>query len=432
MPTARAFDAPGLIRTAVLLALFAVGCGLMPVRPAQAAGRNILLIIADDLGLEATTLYPSPPRIQTNPPPVPVPHLKALARDGVLFTNSWATPACSPTRATIFTGRYGFRTGVGTALPLVPDPAVPVLPESEIGLPRMFAGSSYLLAHIGKWHLTHGTNDPNRYGWPHFAGPDPSQTGGAIPNYYNWPKTVNGVSHTSTAYNTTDLVDDAVARIRAARAADQPYFIWLAFAAAHTPFHKPPNALHTRDALPVNGGKAYRRPYYEAMIEAMDTEIGRLLQDVDLTTTTVIFLGDNGTPGERDRDTLRGGPGQAVGLRGRRARSAPDRRCRGRESRPPGRWPRRQRRSVPDHPGARGPQPAPRGPHRRREPDAVPRRHRRRRPGARLRLHGNVPVALRRRLRSRGPLAALQAGRARARVGASSTISARTRSSGST
>ena len=109
---------------------------------------------------------------------------------------------------------------------------------------------------------------------------------------------MNGVTHTSTTYNTTDLVDEAVARIRAARAADQPFFIWLAFAAAHAPFHKPPNELHTQDALPVNGGKPYRRAYYAAMIEAMDTEIGRLLRNVDLTTTTVIFLGDNGTPRE--------------------------------------------------------------------------------------------------------------------------------------
>ena len=215
----------------------------------------------------------------------------------MLFTNAWATPACSPTRATIFTGRYGFRTGVGTALPLEPDGVTPVLPSGELGLPRVFAGSTYRLAHIGKWHLSHGTGDPNDFGWPYFAGPDPSQTGGGLGNYFSWPKTVNGVTGTSTTYQTTDLVDEAIGQIRAAGDADQPYFVWLAFAAAHAPFHKPPNELHTRDALPVNGGKTYRRSYYEAMIEALDTEIGRLLGEVDLATTTVIFLGDNGTPG---------------------------------------------------------------------------------------------------------------------------------------
>lgn len=101
---------------------------------------------------------------------------------------------------------------------------------------------------------------------------------------------------TSTAYNTTDVVDETIGQIRAAKAQKRPYFIWAAFAAVHAPFHKPPNELHSRDSLPANGGKAYGRAYFEAMIEALDTEIGRLLKEVDLATTTVIFLGDNGTP----------------------------------------------------------------------------------------------------------------------------------------
>lgn len=275
----------------------ALGVCLLSARPGLAVQGNILLILADDVGLEATALYPAPPRTPTTPPAVTVPRLQALAKRGVLFTNAWATPACSSTRATIFTGRYGFRTGVGTALPPEPDSAVPVLPISELGLPKAFKNRGYALAHIGKWHLSHGTADPGAYEWPYFAGPDPSRTGGGLGDYFSWPKAVNGVASTSTTYNTTDLVDEAVRQIRAADAAHKPYFVWLAFGAAHAPFQKPPNELHSRDALPVNGGKAYRRPYYEAMIEAMDTEIGRLLEEVDLMTTTVIFLGDNGTPG---------------------------------------------------------------------------------------------------------------------------------------
>ena len=88
------------------------------------------------------------------------------------------------------------------------------------------------------------------------------------------------------------------AKIREAGAAKRPYFLWVAFAAAHAPFQKPPSALLAHDDLPGNGGKAFSRAYYEAMIEALDTEIGRLLKSVDLTTTTVVYLGDNGTPAE--------------------------------------------------------------------------------------------------------------------------------------
>ncbi|HXJ58237.1 MAG TPA: sulfatase-like hydrolase/transferase, partial [Verrucomicrobiae bacterium] len=72
-----------------------------------------------------------------------------------------------------------------------------------------------------------------------------------------------------------------------------------AFNAPHEPFHKPPNYLHSYEALPT--GQAYvdqhPRPYFEAMTEAMDTELGRLLSHIDRSNTVVIFIGDNGTPG---------------------------------------------------------------------------------------------------------------------------------------
>jgi arylsulfatase A-like enzyme len=83
------------------------------------------------------------------------------------------------------------------------------------------------------------------------------------------------------------------------------WFLWLAFNAGHTPFHKPPNELHSSDALPGTAIHINANPrlYYEAMIEAMDTEMGRLLTNmtrtnanVSLTNTMIIFLGDNGTP----------------------------------------------------------------------------------------------------------------------------------------
>jgi arylsulfatase B len=70
--------------------------------------------------------------------------------------------------------------------------------------------------------------------------------------------------------------------------------LWLAFNAPHSPYHKPPIALHSYTNLPPTVG-ANERPYFEAMVEAMDTEIGRLMTNINLTNTTVIFMGDNGT-----------------------------------------------------------------------------------------------------------------------------------------
>ena len=166
-------------------------------------------------------------------------------------------------------------------------------------MPEAFQARSdlgYQLAHIGKWHLSHisdGPGAPNRAGWPYFAGPI---TGGAVSDYFSYAKNVNGRVSRSTTYATTDQVNDALAVISGAAAAGWPYFITLAFNAPHGPYHKPPNELHIYDFLPPITPNANARPYYEAMIQAMDTEIGRLLAQLNLATTTVIFIGDNGTP----------------------------------------------------------------------------------------------------------------------------------------
>ena len=200
---------------------------------------------------------------------------------------------CSATRATIITGRYGFRTGMGRAW----YSALPPMSLAEFTLPEAFraaSGSNYVLANFGKWHLSGGDRDPNRQGWPRYAGTRPGS--GAVSSYFSWPKTVNGVTRTSTTYVTTDTVNEAVASIGEAKAQNRPYFLWVALNAPHFPFHKPPNALHSKDSLPATG--ASDRAYFEAMVEAMDTEIGRLLDAVgNLSQTTVIFVGDNGTTG---------------------------------------------------------------------------------------------------------------------------------------
>ena len=73
-------------------------------------------------------------------------------------------------------------------------------------------------------------------------------------------------------------------------------FLWVACNAPHTPLHRPPDHLHSYHDLPADGSGP-PRPYYEAMIEALDTELGRLLAAVDTNRTTILFIGDNGTPG---------------------------------------------------------------------------------------------------------------------------------------
>jgi arylsulfatase B len=307
-------NTPGMLILAIRMILLVVLVLLMPAE-AQARGRNILLLIGDDIGIDVAEFYPILDRRVTIPPAPPMPNLKQLAQVGILFRNVWATPLCSPTRATIFTGRYGFRTGVGSNV-LPPARGLPILPPEEFILPEAFKVRQelgYVLAHIGKWHVSRGANDPNLYGWPYYAGPDPWRSGLAgrfswASSYFSWTKNVNGISTRSTTYATTDQVDEALGVIRRAGEQGKPYFLEIAFNAAHTPFHKPPNDLYSQDSLPEYASllssfwpgllSIDTRPYFEAMLEALDTEIGRLLKEVDLTTTTVIFVGDNGTTRE--------------------------------------------------------------------------------------------------------------------------------------
>ena len=87
----------------------------------------------------------------------------------------------------------------------------------------------------------------------------------------------------------------AVAFIETQQATETPWFCWVAFNAPHTPFHNPPEELHSYGPNPLGSGN---RTAYEATLEALDTELGRLLAFVDLANTNVILIGDNGTPGQ--------------------------------------------------------------------------------------------------------------------------------------
>ncbi|QTN32635.1 sulfatase-like hydrolase/transferase [Akkermansiaceae bacterium] len=280
--------------------------GLAVTAPAQR--RNVLLIIADDLGTDSLALYNSSPGAALPP----TPNIDALKAGGVQFRNAYAHPTCSPTRASILTGRQPFRHGVTTAVSANDGQ----LMAGEYTLPRAFASHSalgYSLAHFGKWHLSlsnNMANDPaNIAGWPHFAGSlNGGLTGGngGTGTYFAWTKTINGITgpeNSTTTYATTDTTDDTINWINAQGA--NPWFAWVAYNAPHSPFHKPPAALHTYDTtvpnwntLPINTNL---RTHFNAAIQALDTEMGRLFANIPpavLANTWIIFIGDNGTPNQ--------------------------------------------------------------------------------------------------------------------------------------
>lgn len=242
-----------------------------------AVGGNVLLLIADDVGVDRIGAYAE------HPDPGRTPTIDRLAAEGLLFRNAWANPVCSPTRAGILTGRYSFRTGIGT---FIKNSSTFGLSVDELSLPELIGGSS---AVAGKWHLgvpPQGPAHPLDSGFRYHAG----SLNNIGFSYFLWEKHVNGVPHSESTYATTDTTDEAIAMIAAL---PEPWFLWVAYNAPHTPLHVPPNHLHTYqlDGFPEETPVVHMK----AMTEAMDTEIGRLLGHVDLATTTVIFIGDNGT-----------------------------------------------------------------------------------------------------------------------------------------
>ena len=249
---------------------------------------NILFVIADDFGVDASPCYDD-----GNQKPS-MPTLEALCADGLVFEHVWSAPECSPTRSTMISGLPGFTTGVGAAGDRL-DPSVTSLQEVIAdGSP-----SRYSNAVIGKWHLAGA--DSQDYGHPAELGVETyaGVFGGGVPDYYNWTKIEGGAPVMVDEYATTTFTNDAIAWLAQQ---DGPWFLWLAYTAPHAPYHLPPADLHDRDDLSGTAVDIGSRPreYYFAAAEAMDTELGRLLDQLPddvRANTVVLFLGDNGTPG---------------------------------------------------------------------------------------------------------------------------------------
>lgn len=215
------------------------------------------------------------------------PTLDSLREKGLSFTNCWAAPQCSPTRAAIMSGKYGIKTGVMRP-PLILDTSHTSLftkiKEQSI--------TDYSMGLIGKWHIggsgTSNYSHPKDSGVPYYEGVFTSQ----VDDYYNWTK-VNSEENEEQVneYVTAHLTNNAISWID-----DQtkPWFLWLAHVAPHAPFQTPPEGTYTTS--PTNN-----RTTYLSMVESMDYEINRLLESMDddtLENTVIIFIGDNGTPGQ--------------------------------------------------------------------------------------------------------------------------------------
>jgi len=269
------------------LLVFLFGCGQdnETENPTISDSPNILLIVADDLGRDAINGYSEGSEKPTTP------NIDAIRADGLTFNNLWVNPTCSPTRSSIITGKYGYRTSVKWAND--------ELDQSEIILQRYIKEETqdkYATAVIGKWHLSGDQSDinPEEFGMDYYSG----LTRGAVQSYYQWQLTEDGTVEQQTEYITTVFTDLSINWINEQ---SKPWFLWLAYNAPHTPFHVPPGEMHSQGNLPNYASGLDPEPYYMAAIEAMDYQIGRLLSEIpkeELDNTVIIFIGDNGSPNQ--------------------------------------------------------------------------------------------------------------------------------------
>jgi arylsulfatase B len=251
---------------------------------------NIIFIIADDMGWDVFGKYPGIGGTKAT-----TPTLDSLAGSGITFVNYWVNPECSPTRAAILTGRYGFRTGVGGV-----NPSADMTLKSNETIIQKYINdkttSKYATAVIGKWHVSGNKelNAPENFGVQYYSG----FLTGALPVYYNWTETSNGKQQAVTTYATTHFVNQSISWVQQQT---KPFFLWLAVNAPHNPFHRPPLDLISNQTLSDDAAaiRSNPYPYYLASIEAMDKEIGRLIASLTIAqreNTVFVFMGDNGTP----------------------------------------------------------------------------------------------------------------------------------------
>jgi arylsulfatase A-like enzyme len=264
---------------------------------------NILFILADDLGWADLSCY--------GRPDYSTPNLDRLASQGMRFTNAYsAAPVCTPTRVGFLTGRYPARLAVGLEEPIqersilgerIKSTGIPLIHPTVSSLIK---AAGYETALVGKWHLGYIPYfGPLRFGFDEFFG----ITSGAV-DYFSHKDMANNldlfedeVPVERVGYLTNLLTDRAIEYLRRPR--NKPFYLSLHYTAPHWPWEGPDDlpVSQAMDYGPVGfrGGGSLK--VYAAMMEKLDSDIGRVLEFLKTSglerNTLVIFTSDNG--GER-------------------------------------------------------------------------------------------------------------------------------------
>ena len=258
--------------TLAMLALLAWARGA--VETSKAEKPTIIFILADDLGIDCLSCFGSDQH--------KTPQLDALAEGGMKFTHTYALPLCGPSRATILTGRYVFRTGATNQ-----DKTGQFTPEQETMMPKILKPEGYVSAMIGKWGQLPLT--PSDFGFDEYL----TYKGSGI--YWNSQAskakqyTVDGkqVELKDKEYM-PDLMHQRVVDF-ITRNREKPFYIYYSLSSIHNPI------LPTPDSKP----DASAKELFDDNIVYMDKLVGKLEEELKRLQlrekTLVLFVGDNGT-----------------------------------------------------------------------------------------------------------------------------------------
>jgi arylsulfatase A-like enzyme len=271
----------------------------LPERARAAEPPNIIVFLIDDLGRNdlgcyGSTFYRTP-------------HIDRLAAEGMKFTDAYAAcPVCSPTRATLLTGKYPARLNLTDWLPgrrdrpdqkLLRPAFLQQLPLEEVTLAEVLKKAGYVTGHVGKWHLGGEGFEPQRQGFDVNVAGDHTGT----PLSYFAPfrnkqgRFMPGLEQAPAGEYLPDrLAAEAERFLEQNR--DRPFFLYLPHYSVHTPLRAKPEmvAKYKSDAGPGR----QNNPVYAAMVESMDESIGRVLRKLNelklAGRTAVFFTSDNG------------------------------------------------------------------------------------------------------------------------------------------
>ncbi len=276
--------------------------------------KNVVVILTDDLGWMDTSIYGST-FYET-------PNIDRLAAAGVRFTSFYAaSPVCSPTRASIMTGRHPARLQITNWIGgeqrglLDPAPYLRALPVEKVTIGEAFQEAGYVTGYIGKWHLgTHG-HMPSDQGFAHMQAVNlAGRPSSYFAPYRNLRRPETDVPDLEEdpegTYLTDRLTDLGVQFMRAQR--NSPFLLFLSYYTVHTPleakaklqekYKRKAGAAEASTFLPEGAFGMTRQKQnhatYAAMIQSLDEGVGRLLDALEefgmAENTIVVFLSDNG------------------------------------------------------------------------------------------------------------------------------------------